>query len=375
MFLDIGTYRGKAVTMDVDNSLNSHVTVIGASGCGKSVQCQRMICSAIKQGGTVCVFDSHHILADDQIFWKYQDFFKQNIREINAEKRAYSVICLHHYCMLTEQWKIPLILIGALTDVLGRVLKLGCMQKAEIRCAIQTVYDKQLFEKMGIAAIDAALDEIQGKRTKELKEKIYHLTSHNVFRPGGQLLEREKINVFRLSHYDLSTQEIIMEILLSYIWRLANAEQFQKNKLFVFIDECQNFSSGKNSVLAQMLSEERKFNISLILATQIIAEGNMSAVQQRMTQSGLMLYFKPAANKVNATAKLIDDKLENNWSRCLRQLGVGEFVAVGSFRVDGKPKNGTIKVSAVEEKEFPQRLDDRCKNQYCRGMVFMPKME
>lgn len=375
MFLDIGAYRGKAVTMDVDNSLNSHVAVIGVSGCGKSVQCQRMICSAIKQGGTVCVFDSRHVLADDQIFWKYQDFFKQNIRKINAEKTGIPCDLFTPLLYADGTMENPIDTIGALTDVLGQVLKLGYMQKAEIRYAIQSVYDRQLFEKMGIAAIDVVLNEIDGKRAREIKEKIYPLTVHNIFRSGGQLLEKGKINVFRLSHYDLATQEMVIEMLLSYIWRLANAEQFRKNKLFIFIDEVQNLSSGKNSVLAQMLSEGRKFNISLLLATQLIAEGSMSVVEQRMTQSGLMLYFKPAANKVNATARLIDSNMVNDWGRCLRQLGVGEFIAVGSFRIDGKPKNGAIKVSAVEAREAPQEVKNSNSNQNCRGMVFVPPME
>lgn len=375
MFLDVGTYKGKAVTMDVDNSLNSHVAVIGTSGCGKSVECQRMICSVIKQGGTVCIFDLHSVLADDQIFWKYKDFFEENMWEINA---GYAGIPCNLFTPIKYPdgtLENPIDTVGALTNALEQALKLGCMQKAEMRRAIQWVYDNHLFEKMGIAAIDAALDEINGKRIQELKEKMYPLTAHNLFCSGERLFEKGKINVIRLSHYDLSTQEIVIEMLLSYIWRLANAGQFQENKLFIFIDECQNLSSGKNSGLAQMLLEGRKFNISLMLATQLIAESNMSVVQQRMTQCGLMLYFKPAANKVNETAKLIDSNMVNDWNRCLRQLGIGEFIAVGSFRIDGKPKNGAIKVSAVEARESPEKSKDKEINQDYRGRVFMPVME
>ena len=370
MILDIGRYREKEVTVDVDNLLNSHVALIGTSGCGKSVQCQRMICSAVKQGGTICIFDSHNTFADDQIFWKYKDFLSENIKEINAEKAGILCDLFTPLQYADGTMEDPIDTVGALTNVLEQALRLGCMQKAEIRHAIQTVYENQLFEEMGIAAIDLVLSEMDGKRTKELREKLYPLTAHNVFRPGSQLLENGKINIFRLSRYDLATQEIIMEILLSYIWRLANAGQFQ-NKLFVFVDECQNLASGKNSVLAQMLSEGRKFNISLMLATQLISEGSMSVVQHRMTQCGLMLYFRPAGDKVNATARLIDSNNERDWSKCLRQLGVGEFIAVGSFRIDGRPKNGAIKVSAVETKEPLQKPVVEKKIEGGRGTVTM----
>lgn len=372
MFLDIGTYKGKAVTMDMNNSFNSHVAVIGVSGSGKSVQCQRMICSAVRQGGTVCAFDLHNTLAENQIFGNYQHFFKENMREINADGNGIPCDILSPIRYADGTMENPVDTIEALVGILGQAFKFGCVQKAELRHAIQTVYNRHLFEEMGIAAIDATLSEIDGKKAGEIREKMFSLTAHNIFRSGGSLLEKGKLNVFRLSRYDLATQGIVTEILLSYLWRLANAEQFQKEKLFIFIDECQNLSSGKNSVLAQMLSEGRKFNISLILATQLFKEGSMSAVQQRMTQCGLMLYFKPIANQVKATARLIDSSMESQWSNCLRQLGIGEFVAVGSFRVDGKPKRGAIKVSAVEKAENPQESKYTDVSQLCRGMVFAP---
>lgn len=164
------------------------------------------------------------------------------------------------------------------------------------------------------------------------------------------MFEEGKINIFRLSRFNLKAQETVAEMILSYLWRLANAEQFKDKQIYIFVDECQNLPSGKNNALAQILSEGRKMGVNLILATQMVLQGNASAVQQRIMQCGLMLYFKPAANRVATTAKMIDARAEAEWSRLLRTLSIGEFVADGSFIVDGKVKNEALKISAVETK-------------------------
>lgn len=111
---------------------------------------------------------------------------------------------------------------------------------------------------------------------------------------------------------------------------------------YILIDECQNMPSGKDNALAQIRSEGRKFGVNLKLATQMILRGTTSAVQQRITKCGLMLYFRPPANRVNMTARMIDTAAERDWSRVLRRLGIGEFVADGSFMIDGAMRNHSL---------------------------------
>lgn len=84
-------------------------------------------------------------------------------------------------------------------------------------------------------------------------------------------------------------------------------------------------------MLPRMISEGRKFGVNLILATQMILQGTTNAVQQRISQCGLMMYFKPAANRINMTAKMINLNSEAAWVRKLRALKTGEFIACGEF--------------------------------------------
>lgn len=63
-----------------------------------------------------------------------------------------------------------------------------------------------------------------------------------------------------------------------------------------------------------------------------------------------MLYFRPAANKITATARMIAPAGKDDWGRLLRTLAVGEFIAVGNFLIGNKIYNGALKVSAFEDK-------------------------
>lgn len=109
------------------------------------------------------------------------------------------------------------------------------------------------------------------------------------------------------------------------------------------------YASGKDSALAQVLSEGRKFNVNLLLATQQIEQGSASIVQQRLAQCGLILYFQPNINQAAAVAKRISMNDGEGWRNVLKTLKRGEFVAVGDLIVDEKSINSPLKVSAYEE--------------------------
>ena len=349
--IDIGRYKGKLVSINTQELENQHIAVIGMSGSGKSVECQRIISSIVQQGGTVIAFDIHHTLSNDQIFWKYKPIFDEHIFEIEAHRKGIPcpLFTPVTYPDGTEEEAVDLI--GSLTDVLAGALHIGSTQKTELRKALWYVYEAGEYETEGFAAVDKALKNVGNKAAAEVREKLYFLTMHNIFRPGGELFHPGKINIFRLSRFSLQMQVAVTELILAYLWRFANSEQLKGSELYLFIDEFQNLPSGKDSALAQMLSEGRKLGVNLILASQMILQGTTSAVQQRIAQCGLMLYFRPAANRVGLTAKMLDGASDSDWVRLLRTLQIGEFIASGSFMVDGVPKKGNLKVSAVEKRE------------------------
>ena len=83
--LDLGRYANNLVTTDDQESFNQHIFITGTSGTGKTVECQRLICSAVRQGGTAIVLDMHDVFADDQIFSAYKQDFLIYANEVNKD--------------------------------------------------------------------------------------------------------------------------------------------------------------------------------------------------------------------------------------------------------------------------------------------------
>lgn len=351
MLINIGNYKSRLAAFDCENALNQHLLILGKSGGGKTVQAQKIMVEIVKNGGTVLAIDLHQTLAPNQIFWKYKPDFELYTQEVNAYQDGIQCNLLDQVTFEDGVQEQPIDTVAAITDVFSRTLKFRCNQQAVLREAIEHVKELNSFKKEGFQAVGKELREMNTKMSQEVYEKMYQLFAHNVFRPGDSFLENGKINIIRLGRFALGVQEMIAEVLLSYIWRLAMTGKFNESGIFIFVDECQNLSSGKNSLLAQILSEGRKFNTNLILATQIIPQGSTSVIQHYLTQCGMTLYFQPDARHISAIARMIDPLSSGEWMSVLRTLKRGEFVAVGALTVDGRSVDQPLKVTAFEKSE------------------------
>lgn len=348
--INLGKVKNIPVYWDMVNSPNSHIALIGGSGSGKTVQAQKIICELVKAGETAVVIDLHGTFVDDQIFAAYKEFIDRKRNDIDVYNTGIP-------CRLFDKIKFSdgseeheTDTVGAITDVLCRSLNLGMKQRTVLRSAIQNVMSSGMYQEDGFKAIGEALQKSGDKISLELYERMLPLFEHNVFTDGDNLIRSSRINIIHLGKLDLATQEIVAEMILSHIWRLGNADQFKKNPVYVFVDECQNMDTSSKGPLALMISEGRRMGINLILATQMILVNTTNAVQQRISQCGLILYFKPASNRVALTAKMISLANEHQWLGILRDLKVGEFVATGSFLLGDRKISYPLKVSAYREK-------------------------
>lgn len=364
--IKLGRYKTREVYFDENTAMNKNILLVGKSGGGKSVEAQKIMLEISRKGGTVIALDWHQTLTEEEILENHRAEFSSYVQSIEAYSNGIQ-------CKLFE----PLIhpdgvsehiedVVGATVDTLDRTLKLGYGQKAALRIAIRQMIEDGEFEESGLAGMDKILERINTPAAEAVREKLYPLTAHNVFRYGDLFIQKGKINVIRLSRFDLGTQETVAEMLLAYIWRLAMVKYFKKKEIFLFVDECQNLPSGRRSALAQMLSEGRKFGVNLILATQQLLQTSSSIIQQRLTQCGLVLYFRPDPGQVRVMAKMIDPEAEKGWMHMLRSLQRGEFVAVGTLALSGHRAEQQLKVSAFEEES-----QARCPQPYERGKTYI----
>lgn len=349
----IGTFDNMKVCFDILSAPNLHMALLGKSGSGKSVEAQRLLIELVKQGQTVVAFDMHSVLSDDQIFAAFKADFDNSLHHVDAYDEG---ICCELFTPVVYEdgsTEKPLDTVEAIVNVLKRTVALGSRQQTVLRKAITKVFGSGLYDKEGFAAINHFLEQDSSTVAGAVREKMFSLFAHNIFRPGKLFIELGKINVIRLSKFSLNAQVVIAEMIISYLWRLASASRFKTNNIFLFVDEFQNLPCGKNCALGQILTEGRKFGVHLILATQQMENGSSSVVHQRLLHSGLILFFQPSVGQTNFIARLINPSNIDEWSQVLRGLEKGEFVALGNLTVEGKPIRMPLKVKNCEPKIEP----------------------
>ena len=109
---------------------------------------------------------------------------------------------------------------------------------------------------------------------------------------------------------------------------------YTNTKLAMVLDEAQHFdfSSG---IFYEILTEGRKANMIYFFAT---AESPLKRSPDPICSNrSTKLYFQPAKD-TRKLAKLISEGDTSYWTRALKSLSIGEFVAIGDFcRETGKP--------------------------------------
>lgn len=84
-------------------------------------------------------------------------------------------------------------------------------------------------------------------------------------------LEKGKIQVFDVNGYSPNVQRLLAELIIAVIWRWQRIKRDGAAcPVYIVCDEFQLLSLKKDSVLSQIMREGRKFQVSLLLATQTL---------------------------------------------------------------------------------------------------------
>ena len=337
------------VILQPEDAINSHLLCLGTSGCGKTAEAQRIMSEIVKQGGTVLAISIHSSLTKDQIYHRHVEDFERYGRHVYANDGIpCEMFTKEFYQDGTEETESDLVC--AVVDVICRTYKLKCDDQIMLTDAVENVVKNGLYQTNGFVAIGMQLQQCQERGARRLYERLKPMFVHNIFQSGA-MIEQGKINIIHLDRLDVKTQQTAAELILAYIWRRANADAFKKHELWLFLDECQDYASGKQDALALLISEGRKMGVNLILATQVMLGGRRNAVEERIMQCGTRLIFKPSEGCLPQTAKLIDYSEYKQWIPVLTKLQSGEFIACGVKKVGSRPVDYPIKVSARDEPE------------------------
>jgi len=245
-----------------DKLVNPHIAIIGITGSGKSYTVKTFITRAS------LVWNSNALILD----WvgEYDKWVRQaGGRVINLAKEKLNILDL---VGLPKNSRIKQVM--AAFDILAD-LRSFPNERDEIEEAIEAIYEKK--KKPSLSdVIDYLLKQKKAKAARLLKRFASEGTD---FFSGTTTLDIKKLTnsgLVCIDLHELPTEEmrsLAGLTILQYIKELMRTEKIsedsgKKVKLFVVLDEAWKIAQDEKSDVIAIVREGRKYNFSLIIATQ-----------------------------------------------------------------------------------------------------------
>jgi len=342
---------------------NRHLLIFGKSGSGKTYAIQAILLELATKGQHSVIVDYTEGFVPKQL----QDVFRQSVNPvnhfvrqtplpINPLRRQSVVIDDHEQTRLQESSYETAMRV---MSVFASVYNLGEQQKAALVRSIENSLDQH-----GDATTLAdVLNELQAQGTSgaTLASKIEPYVKHQLFAPEQEnnwdlfFAGVHKVSVIQFQSLSREYATIATEFALWDLFYYAQQHGSVSHPLPVVLDEVQNLDHRLDSPLGKILTEGRKFGLSLILATQTLSALKADE-QDRLFQAAHKLYFSPADTEVREYAKLLErsdsSRSVDEWSRELTSLSKGECISVGpswdGIRLRTKPCK--IKITALDQR-------------------------
>lgn len=313
--------------------MNSHILITGKTGSGKSYRMASIEYEAAREGKTVIVFDkdgnhydfhpelTHKIsVIEDGIEWN----FLPEIQGMDsmAQKRE----------------------VGHAVEILTLGQNFGSRQLFCLQKTISNMVEAPDFVESYDAELDAMSDlllQSEDLVASSVYSRLYPLLSSNIFRRRAETICLGKVNVIDFSGYDSKVQCVAIEIILNIIWKKLRRDKPVKKGLVISLDEIQNISFGRNSVFFQMLTESRKYGVSLLMATQFLSKFSKEQLDS-LDQASAKIYFKPSDGSEKKIANIIDYTATAKYYRLLRGLKIGYALMKGEIEMNNQSVEGVI---------------------------------
>ncbi|NYZ77151.1 ATP-binding protein [Candidatus Micrarchaeota archaeon] len=261
-----GVYIGKTrflhtpVFWDPSKLINPHISIIGITGSGKSYTVKTFLTRAS------LIWNSNAIILD----WvgEYDKWVRQaGGRVINLARERLNILDL---VGLPKQSRIKQII--SAFDVLAD-LKSFPQERDEIEDALENIYDMK--RKPELSDLVKYLERKNRKKAARLLKRF--TAEGSDFFAGKSSLDIKALTTSGLvcvDLHELPTEEmrsLAGLTLLQYIKELMRAEGMREDKkirLFVVLDEAWKIAQDERSDVIAIVREGRKYNFSLIIATQ-----------------------------------------------------------------------------------------------------------
>ncbi|BFT94047.1 MAG: hypothetical protein MNSN_09160 [Minisyncoccus archaeiphilus] len=329
------SFRGKHVKFGIKrDDKRRHIYIIGKTGMGKTELLKNMITQDIKKGNGICFVDPHGDAAEELLQFIPEDRVKDvvyfnpadldnpiafNIMEdVSAEYRH--LIAGGIMAVFKKIWpdvwssRMEYILnncILALLEVPGSTL-LGInkmLSNPEWRETIVNQVKDPIIKAFWTKEFARYSQRYETEATAAIQNKIGQFISAPLIRniigqPNSALdmrdiMDNKKIFIVNLSKGRVGEESsrllgalLITKLQLAAMSRVDTPED-QRNDFILYIDEFQNFSTDS---FASILSEARKYRLSLVLAHQYIAQMEEKVRDAVFGNVGTMIVFRVGAD-------------------------------------------------------------------------------
>lgn len=193
----------------------------------------------------------------------------------------------------------------------------------------------------------------KGKLGESIANKLASFIKSNIFASTMSDIWSEYIhsndirnNIIQLATIPTSISTIAIEFILWDLYAYASSFGNKNQPIPLVLDEVQNLDLSLNSPLGKMLTEGRKYGLSLILATQTLSAFTKDD-QDRLFLAAHKLFFAPAETELNTYAKILEQVVpgsnRKDWASQLINLQKGQCISVGIH----KDRHGEYKYGAV----------------------------
>ncbi|MGT3789702.1 DNA phosphorothioation-dependent restriction protein DptH [Vibrio cholerae] len=208
------------------------------------------------------------------------------------------------------------------------------------------------------------LDDLNEEETAgpALASKLAPLVKSNLFssnsdKSWSEVFESQEngSTIMQLASLNHDISMLCTEFLLWDLYSYACSYGSKEKPLPIVLDEVQNLDHRLESPLGKMLTEGRKFGVSLILATQTLSMLRKDE-QDRLFQASHKLFFAPAKTETKTYAKILELSMpgtkQADWEKQLGELSKGQCLSVGYHLEKGQLRMSVkkVKVSSMSSR-------------------------
>lgn len=356
---------------DMNESFNRHCLYTGITGSGKTYGMKSYMYRSVKAGVSVIAIDFAGAFSIEKMEHEFIEKSDCKIDRKNVREEGIGINLFKGHLINSNsggEREEPSETADRIVDVLDKIYKFGCKQKAKLyQCIVKGLGDN--VEKlnttneyyslldlhneqplMDFRLLQYLLKERDDQTANEILDRMESFIDKHIFR-GKELQWHEilygepSITIIDLSGFSNEIQKLIVEFLLWDLWYFTVSFGDEHKPFVMVLDECQNLNHKHNSPTAKILTEGRKFGWSCQLGTQFL-QGQFKVDEiRRIQQAALQFYFKPSLSDINYISKSIGNDASQN-KAILENLSKGMCLLHGTVETDtGRIiQNATIKL-------------------------------